>query len=100
MPAEAVLSIHDAPHAERLTPHLEALALEPLAVGRDQVAALLSIGVATLDRWDNAGILGPVGVKKGGRKLWALAELREWAAAGMPCRKEWVARRAADKAAR
>ena len=69
--------------------------LEPLAVGREQVAALLSIGLATLDRWDCAGLLGPVGIKKAGRKLWVLAELREWAAAGMPGRREWLARRAA-----
>jgi hypothetical protein len=54
---------------------------------------LLSIGVATLDRWDSSGLLGPTGVKKSGRKLWALAELREWVAAGMPSRKEWQARR-------
>jgi hypothetical protein len=74
-------------------PRPEAPPLEPLAVGREQVATLLSIGVATLDRWDAAGLLGPVGAKKAGRKLWALAELREWVQAGMPGRKEWLARR-------
>jgi hypothetical protein len=97
MSAETVLSIHDAdaPSIERLRTRPEAPTLEPLAVGREQLAALLTIGVATLDRWDAAGLLGPLGVRKAGRKLWSLAELRDWAAAGMPCRKEWLARRAA-----
>jgi hypothetical protein len=95
------LPLHqDAPAAtpEQLRARPEVGALEPLAVGREQVAALLSIGVATLDRWDAAGLLGPVGAKKGGRKLWSLAELREWVQAAMPCRKEWLARRAAANA--
>jgi hypothetical protein len=78
----------------------ETPALEPLAVGREQLAALLSIGVATLDRWDAAGLLGPVGVRKAGRKLWSLSELRQWVDAGMPGRKEWLARRTAGKAGR
>ncbi len=81
---------------EQLRARPEATTLEPLAVGREQVATLLSIGVATLDRWDAASLLGPVGAKKGGRKLWSLAELREWVASGMPARKEWLARRAAS----
>jgi hypothetical protein len=72
-------------------------ALEPLAVGREQGAALFSVSRATWDRWDAGGQLGPVGVRKNGRKLWLLSELREWAAAGMPCRKEWLAMRQAGK---
>jgi hypothetical protein len=82
----------------RLAFRPEATPIEPLAVGREQVAALLSIGVATLDRWDSSGLLGPVGVRKAGRKLWSLAELREWVASGMPSRKEWLARRAPTNA--
>ena len=63
-------------------------------MGREQLAALLSIGVATLDRWDAAGLLGPAGVKKAGRKLWPLSEIREWVTSGMLCRKEWQAMKA------
>jgi hypothetical protein len=69
--------------------------LEPLAVRREQAAALFSVGVATWDRWDSSGVLGPAGVKRAGVKLWSLAELKEWLAAGMPGRKEWQARRKA-----
>jgi hypothetical protein len=76
----------------------QAPTLEPLAVGREQVAALLSIGLATLDRWDAAGLLGPVGARKAGRKLWSLAELRDWVQAGMPGRREWLAHRATTNA--
>jgi hypothetical protein len=63
-------------------------------VGRKGGAALFSISRATWDRWDASGLLGPVGIKKAGRKLWLLSELKEWAAAGMPARKEWLALRA------
>jgi hypothetical protein len=75
--------------AGRPTP--QAPAVEPLAVGREQAAALFSISVASWDRWDAGGLLGPRGIKKAGRKLWILAELRAWAAQGMPCRKDWLA---------
>jgi hypothetical protein len=66
-----------------------------LAVGREQGAALFSVSRATWDRWDSSGLLGPAGIRKTGRKLWLLSELREWAAAGMPCRKDWLALKAA-----
>jgi hypothetical protein len=96
MSGEPALSICPAPPAENHRSRREDQPLEPLAVGREQVAALLSIGVATLDRWDSGGLLGPVGVKKAGRKLWSLAELRDWVACGLPSRREWLARRAAN----
>jgi hypothetical protein len=71
--------------------------IEALAVGREQIAHLFSISKATVDRWDSSGLLGPVGTKKSGRKLWSLAELKDWAARGMPSRKEWLAMRNARK---
>jgi hypothetical protein len=70
---------------------------EPLAVGREQIAHLFSVSKATVDRWDSGGLLGPVGTKKSGRKLWCLAELKDWAAHGMPTRKEWLAMKNARK---
>ncbi len=97
MPADTIPLRHAAPEpaptVEGLRTRPEAHGIEPLAVGRDQVAVLLSISTPTLDRWDSSGLLGPVGVRKAGRKLWSLAELREWVQAGMPGRKEWLARR-------
>jgi hypothetical protein len=95
------LPLHEAAPAatlEQLRARPEVGALEPLAVRREQGAALFSIGIATWDRWDSSGLLGPVATKKAGVKLWSLAELREWASAGMPCRKEWLARRTATNA--
>jgi hypothetical protein len=74
-----------------------ATALEPLAVGREQVASLFSISLATLARWDASGQLGPMGIRKNGRKLWLLAELRQWTTLGMPERKEWLALKQAGK---
>jgi hypothetical protein len=71
--------------------------LEPLTVGRGQLAKLLSVHESTLDRWDQLGILGPVGVKKSGRKLWSLDEIRQWVASGMPCRDKWQAIRELKK---
>lgn len=36
----------------------------------------------------------PAGQKVGGKKLWLVEELLEWARAGFPCRSEWQARQA------
>src|SRR5262249_40113515 len=97
-PPDRVGDLHAAPTGGR-DPALQALAtLEPLAGGREQGAQPFSVSRATWDRWDASGLLGPVGTKKAGRKPWILSELREWAAAGMPCRKEWLARNASMNA--
>ena len=90
----ATATFQDAATADR--PKSLATPVEPLTVGRKQAAQLFSIGIATFDRWDASGQLGPVGIRKSGRKLWVLTELREWTASGMPCRKEWLARKAAQ----
>jgi predicted DNA-binding transcriptional regulator AlpA len=66
---------------------------EPLAVGAREAARLLGVALSTFWRWDSSGELGPRGVKKCGRRLWALSELRAWVAAGMPRRSEWQALR-------
>ena len=66
-----------------------ALALEPLLVSAPDAAHVLSISEATFWRWDSSGELGPRGIKKGGRRLWLLSELREWTEAGMPSRSQW-----------
>jgi predicted DNA-binding transcriptional regulator AlpA len=69
---------------------------EPLAVGAKELARMLGISVATFWRWDASGELGPPGVRKGGRRLWPLAEVRAWVTAGMPSRANWLARRQAN----
>jgi hypothetical protein len=81
--------------ADILRSHQQGADLEPLNIGRVKAARLFGVSPATFDRWDAAGLLGPVASKKGGRKLWDLAELREWSAASMPNRREWLARRPA-----
>ena len=63
---------------------------EPLAVGAKVLAGMLGISVATFWRWDASGELGPPGIKKGGRKLWPMAVVRSWVAAGMPDRQTWL----------
>jgi hypothetical protein len=62
----------------------------PALLRRKGAAALCDMGVSTFDRADAAGII-PAGRKVGGCKLWAVAELRAWAAHGCPPRAEWSA---------
>jgi predicted DNA-binding transcriptional regulator AlpA len=69
---------------------------EALAAGAKNLARMLGISVATFWRWDASGELGPPGIRKGGRRLWPLAEIRQWVAAGMPRRSEWLALRQAN----
>ncbi|HLN29673.1 MAG TPA: helix-turn-helix domain-containing protein [Gemmataceae bacterium] len=69
---------------------------ERLAVGAKDLARMLGISVATFWRWDASGELGPPGLRKGGRRLWPLAEIRMWVAAGMPNRAAWVAQSKAN----
>jgi hypothetical protein len=63
--------------------------VEPLLVDARQAAALLSISLATFWRWDCSGTLGPRGFKRGGKRLWPLAELRTWVREGCPDRPTW-----------
>lgn len=79
---------------DQLSPSMPGKAtLEPLLVDARCAAAMLSISPATFWRWVSSGELGPAGMKKGGRRLWALAELRAWVVAGMPDRLAWTAQR-------
>lgn len=74
------------PKAERTRAPLAAL--EPLAVGIDEAAAMLGIGRTLLHELDAAGKL-PAPLKLGGRIVWRVAELRAWMAAGAPDRERW-----------
>jgi excisionase family DNA binding protein len=64
----------------------------PLTVGVGDAARLLGISRSTFWRWDTDGLLGPIGTKIGGKRLWSTAELEAWVAAGMPRRREWAKR--------
>ena len=60
----------------------------PLLLRAPQAAALLSTSVRTLRCWDAAGRI-PQPIRIGRSTLWRSDELRAWAAAGCPRRKEW-----------
>ena len=60
---------------------------DPIAIDAVGVARLFSVSLRTVRRWDSAGRL-PRGHCIGKRKLWRLADLREWAASGFPNRRE------------
>jgi hypothetical protein len=62
--------------------------LEVLAVGNRDLAKMLGVSCATLARWKAAELLLP-GVKKCGRVLFPLNQVRRWVEAGMPNAKTW-----------
>jgi hypothetical protein len=72
--------------------------LEPLAIGIKDLARLLGVSAATVERRDAAGLLGPVGIKWGGRKLWKLSEIRRWVESDMVDRQTWLALNGANHA--
>jgi predicted DNA-binding transcriptional regulator AlpA len=65
--------------------------IEPLVVGQEDLAKLLAVDETTIWRWDKAGEIGPVSIKIVGRRVWVLAEIKEWVAAHMPNREAWLA---------
>jgi hypothetical protein len=69
-------------------------AVSPLAYSRESLARSLGIGVATLDRWEAAGRIGPKPLRINGprgRKLYYVEEVSDWLKAGAPPRHEWQA---------
>lgn len=76
-----------------------------LTYSREQLAQALGVGVATLDRMDANGRLGPCAVRmggRGGRKVYVLAEVEEWLAARNDSgvlldRKSWMALKRNDR---
>jgi hypothetical protein len=66
---------------------------ETLAIGREKAAARFDVSPEIWDSWDATGTLGPVAVEIAGLRRWLLADLDEWAAAGMPCRCAWLERK-------
>ena len=73
-------------HSPRLTD--PPTAIEPLAVGAEDAAQMFGVGLRSWRRWDAAGRC-PRGYMLGRRRLYRLADLRSWAAAGFPRRAEF-----------
>jgi predicted DNA-binding transcriptional regulator AlpA len=100
MPCETVPLIRpDAESVQALAhnrQHSAIAELVPQLVGARQAAALCSVSLASWHRLRAAGKIGPTEVKLGGRVLWRRSELVEWADAGCPDRRAWVALRSAQ----
>jgi len=62
-----------------------------LLVTAKQAASTCGKSLRTWRTWDAAGLI-PRPVRIGRSTLWRVDELREWVAAGCPCRQEWEAR--------
>jgi predicted DNA-binding transcriptional regulator AlpA len=97
MPADPILPIRPAPdpaedRSDRPAP--PAPGPQKLLSIKD-LAQLLRRSVASLYRDDAAGRL-PAAVWIGGSKRWRSAEIDAWIQAGLPPRREWEDRRAAD----
>jgi len=62
--------------------------IEPAALRRPQAARFVGMGTSTWDRHDAAGLI-PEALRIGGVKVWSVAELKAWLAAGCPDRAAW-----------
>ncbi len=92
--SEPVESAAETNAASILPPRLH-LAAEPLAVGAREAAALVGVSLRTWRTLDASGGI-PEPVRIGRRRLWSMAELRAWAAAGCPPRVRWAVLREAQ----
>lgn len=70
---------------------LDAIAIEPVLVDAKTAAAACGVSRSTWLSWDSAG-LNPQPVRIVGRVLWAVDDLRRWAAAGCPGREAFQQR--------
>ena len=63
-------------------------AVEPLAVGAQQLGKPLSLSKRTIHRPDSSGHF-PRAVRMGRAKRWLVDEIQEWLRAGAPSREDW-----------
>jgi predicted DNA-binding transcriptional regulator AlpA len=63
---------------------------QPWLVSGRQAAKLIGKSLRTWRSWDSGGKI-PRPVRIGRSTLWRAEELREWVAAGCPCRQTWEA---------
>lgn len=70
----------------------------PVLLDHEQASHLLGLSPTTLKRMVRAGKVGPAPVKFSARLVrWVEADLRAWAAAGCPTRKQWAERKAGER---
>ncbi len=80
--------------ALNITPSIDAsVANQPerLLLRAPEAAALCGIRVRTWRTWDNSGKI-PRPIRMGRSTYWRIDELRAWAAAGCPQRRDWETR--------
>jgi predicted DNA-binding transcriptional regulator AlpA len=65
---------------------LAGVPIEPILIDARAAAALCGVARSTFLGWDAAG-LSPRPIRLGGRVLWCVANLRDWAAAGCQSRE-------------
>lgn len=63
--------------------------IEPAMVNATSAAEIVGLSRRYLLTADASGRIGPRSIKIGRRRLWSVAELRRWAAAGCPHRVNW-----------
>lgn len=65
--------------------------VEPLLVGIEGLASMMSISVSAVKGLERAGQIGPMPIELGTlkRKLYSVCELREWTKAKCPTREIW-----------
>ena len=68
-------------------------ATEPLAVVASRIVSEVfpDFSLRSWRRWDSAGKC-PLGFKVGGRKVWRVSDLKQWAEWGFPDRADFEAR--------
>lgn len=83
----------DGKRTRQRRPRPVVMAVEPGLLETPAAAAFCGMGRSTFDAAVQAGKVGPMPVRIGGKKLWSVEELREWVRAGCPSRVRWQARR-------
>lgn len=79
-----------------MTTKMKSVSATPLLVDRRELARLLSVSTATLDRMSAAGKIGPKPIKlSAGRLAWRLATIERWlieseAYGELIDRKDWI----------
>jgi predicted DNA-binding transcriptional regulator AlpA len=87
-PTDALDVLRERPDSGR--PASLTAAVAPLLIDRRELARLLSVGVATIDRMRAAGRLPPALALSPGCVRWRLDEIRRWLDAGAPSAAEWA----------
>jgi len=64
--------------------------VEPIAVDKRGVAAMVPLSPRSIERLDAAARM-PAGFRLGGRRVWRVADIRRWASLGFPSRKDFEA---------